>query len=738
MREMSEDMRNLLKSKKMIGENRPTHRVILGSGNREPINPLINTGTFVKKILGYDGFTINTISNPVPTKDGRYAFAYANYNDGKVYIAYSNDENFFYDNYTFDSVIETNISMVYTGDISTVYGTNSISLFRRDDGKILLFVNDRGSFEYLVDRIMTISVRVYISNSGNCDDFIYLTSIIDDTKYAKYNSSKSIMNLPIQIKNGNGKRLIVSFVSGTFQDGNTFWRNGYIFYSDDNGLTWNLSSTLSGVFRDIITIGQIAQIIDGSLYCEITDGSSTVCIFKSTDNGTTFSKLAEYYGGIPAIWEGKTGWTASMYYDERIDILYRITVGSGDGSYIWQMKNPTQEKLRYWENWEMTGYVDSNRLYTTAQITELPSKNIAITWSDTAYRTIILGLNYRDNKIQAKSIQINRNRGMGSNLNLVFDNKEGILSPDNDNSEYYQMLWPNKELIVNQGYGNELVQTYKGLIDSIEMTIFPAEIKISCRDDLKKALDQTITSIDGERVLSFQNQTVEDIFIILAQRAGLTVGVIEETGVVISDKLFSWETYGDAFSWLSELVGFEIVCDDEGVTHFRKEHIPDEPNIAYSFTEGVDIIQLGYKIDDNDLYSKVIVHGRKKTLDGEGNEQDEIIEVVKDFPAAEYYNLLPDKVLKVDANECDTVEKCEDIADKALYLMTSRARVVRFQSIGIPHLQIGDFIEVFESSTTISEIYRITDLATNQDANTYKMDITCHWYAHTGVVEEDE
>lgn len=314
--------------------------------------------------------------------------------------------------------------------------------------------------------------------------------------------------------------------------------------------------------------------------------------------------------------------------------------------------------------------------------------------------------------LSPKSINISRNKNMAGSLNLAIDNKNGEWSPDN--TIHQNVLFPNSEITVKQGYGSNLIQTFTGLIDRIEMTTFPQELKLSVRDKLKLALDQTISGI-GTHTLTYDNQSVEAIFKDLCTKSGLATGTIEATGLNIT-KTFSWETYADCFSFLADLVGFEYGADETGVIYFRKDTTPTEPTIAYEFKEGEDIISLGYTIDDNDLYSKVVVYGK--------DENDNVLFAQKEYVSKDYYKVLQQKFMKIDVSEASTVEQLQAIADRAEMLMRSRVREVSFAAIAVPWLQVGDIVKVIESSTTISELYRITDLSTNMDSSGYTMQIT--------------
>jgi len=63
--------------------------------------------------------------------------------------------------------------------------------------------------------------------------------------------------------------------------------------------------------------------------------------------------------------------------------------------------------------------------------------------------------------------------------------------------------------------------------------------------------------------------------------------------------------------------------------------------------------------------------------------------------------------------------------------MEATAKKVTFKTIGIPHLQIGDFLNIEEASTYTDDIFRIDALTTVQKENGYTMVIDCHEYTHS-------
>ena len=717
MREMTPEMAALLKSKTMMGENRPTHRVTIGNTG---VKDFIVGDTWVQPSTIY---TSNSLS---VAKKANGKLIICNMVGNEVYEAESDTTK------TLLTADDGAINWIGTGIVAHSVGFVTVWNL---EGDLYLTFSDKGEPEVAPARYL-----IYKSPSGNGGDW-QLYSVIENYDYGVHTHySVSIdyncTGIPIKLKNGNWVMNCGYFTTTPFPGNQSlFYNRIYIMTSSNNGITW-----ARGYWFDAyMVVGdyyasfnkRIVQLENGELYSCWSEawGDCFLKIIKSSDNGLTWEIVftQESYN----YWNGKYfNEFAMLGFGNNLHLIGK----AGNKDYI-----VGQGMISVFNN--LDNLLDSSTLaelplaITNAEIRDHMYVDLVDDTLLLAAEHVMIGIKPIKNMLQAKKIDTQRQKGMAGGLTIDFDNKKGILAPDGLANEH--LLWPNKEIIVEQGYGDELLQTFKGYIDSISMQANgqQADISISARDSLKRALDQTITTNLGDHVITALDTTVEALWTDLATMAGLTIGVVEETGITLSEKVFSWETYGDAFSFLDELVGFETVCDWEGKTHFRRDGRPETVDIAWTFREGEDIIQLGYEINDRDLYRQVIVHGKKTVIDSQGKEVDEVIEVIKDVPNADYYNILPHKILKIDAPDADTVAKCEIIADKAIYLMTTRARIVQFQSIGIPHLERGDFIEVIESSTTISEIYRITDITTTQTPETYTINITCYHHAAPEVEE---
>jgi len=101
-----------------------------------------------------------------------------------------------------------------------------------------------------------------------------------------------------------------------------------------------------------------------------------------------------------------------------------------------------------------------------------------------------------------------------------------------------------------------------------------------------------------------------------------------------------------------------------------------------------------------------------------------------DYVSAAYYNVLTDKVIIVADNTIATPEQCEEVAERLLVTLSAGARSVSFDAVAVPYLWVGDCIMIVESSSTISEIYRITDIKYKFSGSSMMMGIDAKHYGY--------
>lgn len=757
MQTMSTEMATLLKSGKMIGVNKPTHEITIGEGSGG-INDVQWEG--IKVIRGvysgtYEGH-YQYYAEPgfgggdfVTRADGKILVTYSNYVENKIYLSVvdSEDDIFYFDNkcavneWVFDTLVNV---------LGAPY-TQSVSRFQKlPNGEILLYIMDHGIED--INGVML--VKVYKSANGLGTDFTLVNTLYDLTYHngSIFTLNSCHLGRAIQLESGRILVPIQVQINSYVSSSAVVWTQSKCFYTDDNWVTFGIGNiATSELGKSLEPLSKGFGNFNGRIYTyHGYNFSGTNTRFSySDDDGETWANCPMYVregdggtsyidGGYDGIyWEKSLGLNFWVHYEipaEEKFVLYYApdNIDAPTDSSIYD-----RSENGIWKKVDTLLFADDE--YQFLWYTE--GGNLAFGGYSAGPNGTQSNINGGEveiigNTIQAKSITINRSKGMAGNVNIEFDNKAGILAPDGTANP--QLLWPNKEIVVKQGYGSELLTTFTGLIDSVSMSTFPQSVTVSARDMMKPLLDHYLRNAEFLYTLTYTNMTVEHIWENLMILAGVEYNIIEETGLTIAEKTFSWETYADAVSWLDEIAGFETYCDEFGKLNFVWDGRPSVVTTAYSFVEGVDITRLGYEINDNDLYYTVAVYGKSpEVLDEEDNvvTESSVIYFARQLPQASYWNIPSGKVMRIDAPEADSLEKCQAIADKAIYLMQTRARQVSFGTIGIPHLQRGDFIQVTESSTTISEIYRITDISTSQDSNGYTMELTCYYHSAPEVVE---
>lgn len=713
MRTIPESVQTLLKSRSMIGANKPSFEVTIGTSTIDADDPTKWSEERLVENYGY--------GNVCPTKNNGAIVSYVDGTAVKVALAYS-------------------MGGILTGTES--FGTGAV---------IKSSVANARTSMNLIDNILYLAIsftdptvpnvlraELWTDETGLGTSFAKMSDIStrlhNATSYS-IGTCGAVMTAVEKLGNGNlvilTPYLVDIFGNGGFYDGQQ------AHYSSDNGATWtNGARHWHGASSGNCTsaCGAIAHISDSSFITTYRAGLNNYYIYTWTNSGALVEGQTVINDGGVNTWTGAWGTYTPAYRESFFVIGDELYMRHGNYTvsdnyvrkYVGTMP-PTAAGIANCDNWEIVLQYSAPSGSTSHTVV---SGIYAISSSHSGNAIYVLGITASVSGVPVKSINISRNKNMAASLELSIDNKNGEWSPDN--TVHPNVLWPNTTVTVSQGYGDNKIITFTGLIDSIEMSTFPQEIKLSCRDYLKKALDQIVTMPWGDGYshnLTYWDRTPEWIFADLCGKCGLIVVTAETTGITINEITFSWCSYADAFQQLAEMVGgYEFGCDESGQAYFRKEEITDSPTTNYTFREGEDIISLGYTIDDADISHKVAVYGQSAE---DENGETHTVFAAAEYPSRTYYNVLPQKFCKVDASELKTAAQCQAVADETVRLMSSRVRICQFSAVGVPWLQVGDYIQVIESSTTISEMYRITDLSTTMSDSGYTMSITCYHHSYT-------
>jgi len=697
MRAIPAAVETLLKSRAQAGANAHNHLITLtgaSTGSASLVDPTTWTTwrTFVTTGRGY--------GNMAETADGRAICIYCQ--SGAVKLAYAaNVAGILDGTLAFDTAGATTLisGLSYPcASINLIEGKLNVAIVSLNTDNIYVrradFWRDTDGNGTGMAWVSNITMSLGPGTGQAGEIYAYWQNALGASLIQKYEAGNLIVILPIQ---------------------NYIYNRAQAFYSTDDGETWIAGATTDNGTGDHVaeSHSQTFFFVDSETFWTIWLSSSASGWFIEWTNSGA-NQVRRYWDGGWGSWPWNEPWFAGFVNVN--DTAFMCASGGSDdvNFYQYQLEDFSAAEFVKAENWEVVNVVSGG---PEKPYFFLLTASALVCQSGPAGEVSGAGTAVMLNTLRAKRIEISRNKGMASSATVVFDNKAGIYSPDKAvGATWKNIMFPNNGILIDQGYGSELIRTFSGTIDDVVMTTFPAEITLVCRDYMKRAYDQLITS-GGTHSITYNNFTPEAMFADLAAKAGWSAGDIhtEATGLTIVEKVFQNETYGDAFSWLADMCGFMVFCDEDGDIYYIKDDDDAVPTSDYAFAEGEDIISLGYTISDRDLYNKIICVG-----DG----------VSYEVTYYNTYNILAGKKMIINASEATTEAQCQAIAEQARYVMNARARICEFAAIANPYLQIKDTLTVTETTTLISELYNITDISTVQSPDGgYIAQITAYHYA---------
>lgn len=655
-----------------------------------------------------------------------WAVDYTIRRDGKVLIAYLSGLNLYLK--VVDSENDFNTSSIQLNDGVLFYTFASIELpmcfglTRLNNGKILMVIDDIGKFGG-----SPWEIKIFMSESGSGEDFQLKKTVFSSPRSDSLQDYCNAI-VPKPAQGDDGRIFVGASVRVSYLGYDMF--ESRMLISDDEFDTFSIIS-VPGVDNtrrlyvqgpsEIVTIGDFIFYGLQFLY-----GGAYRCVVYSNDNGNTWTWTTSGMTGlIPQSGENAT----TLFTKDKSGLLFALISTS---LYQAEASNTTDySKLNDPANWTLVRSDFNVGSYRFGMLSNSDRGDIrlfyvsAINDNPGTVLNVYLTRTKKEPVFDFQSITISKSKGGANTSSLKVNNKGGVVNPRNVDGRLYGILNLNRKVMIRQGYGEDLVPSFAGIIDGIHMSTFPQIAELKLRDNLKRALDQTVTK-NGSQVVNYPHQPIESIVADLCNLCELPVGTIEPTGISI-EKEFNWQTYADAIQFLSDIASFEFLVDESGLFHFRRDYQPNDMEIAWSFEEGVDIQNLSYEVDDTDIYKSVRVYGKSG---------DNVLVYNAPFVDAEEFNILPQKIMKIDATEASTTTELRKIAERATATMRSRTRVIRFSAIAIPHLQVGDFIQLFESSTNTHEIYRLSSINLTMTKDNFTMDCTAYYYGDSIVPGE--
>jgi hypothetical protein len=258
-------------------------------------------------------------------------------------------------------------------------------------------------------------------------------------------------------------------------------------------------------------------------------------------------------------------------------------------------------------------------------------------------------------------------------------------------------------------------------------------IVLECRDVMARFLkqkirDQSKTFPGGLK--GTITDTPENIFTQLALWAGFSASQIHVQSTGMTAITVSWdnETYESKIATLEDATRFLAWADVSGEVHFKEVSESTSAGLAMIYEEGGApdrigrLTELDYDIDWRDVHKHLIFVAK--------DFSDNTIQSIYTYPGESVVEMLDDDIFTYQIKGVAVTQaRLDATAAEQGRRMAAGLRAVYFSGPAIPEHDIGDVIQVIESSTTISEYYRIDAISLSwAKGQTYMMTLECHHY----------
>jgi hypothetical protein len=320
------------------------------------------------------------------------------------------------------------------------------------------------------------------------------------------------------------------------------------------------------------------------------------------------------------------------------------------------------------------------------------------------------------------SIDIDRRHDTpASEFRFVADNTGGWLSPDYSHKKFLafpdmrgvpngnpwgKVLWPNTQVHIHVGYGEEVRRVFTGLIDSIELGAEEKTITVSGRSMYKRVLVET-----PPKKIVYKNKTVKFIVVDVHKRLGLNIDAEEiyELGgttpyVVPELEIERGSKYDAGISDLITSTYARVESDPLGWTRLRPVRVYRGEAADVVIDEAVNLTSLGYQISDFDLYTHLTIKSGEK---GETFTD----KYLRDMVCAERgHTQYREEVLELPWAK--TSKKKKQAALAYFRRLKQQMRTVTFGIVGNPTLELYDIANIREHISTATSMYIIKGIRT--------------------------
>lgn len=305
-----------------------------------------------------------------------------------------------------------------------------------------------------------------------------------------------------------------------------------------------------------------------------------------------------------------------------------------------------------------------------------------------------------------------------SSFTVVLANEEGELSPDNYESKfplenkfrghqymsYNRQLYPNNEIMIYLGFGDELIPYIKGYIGDTKVSSDGSTVGVNCMTSYKHLIHQTL-----KKDVKSPTGNLFEVLKFFFRIAGV---VLNGKNLVIPGTDEQWiikkPIVGKKGQAIDELVR-DII--DTTYNYIRPEidgsctliEIPlyeDNSKFDASFDEGFNLTNLDYTGTDQDVYSGVTVTS--------GNQSNSFINPY----LLNTVSLGKFKEETINVEWADTFRKRQEVAKSHHLQNIQKWRTLVAGIVLDPRLQLWDTVRVREQVTAATGIYQLKGIGT--------------------------
>lgn len=305
-----------------------------------------------------------------------------------------------------------------------------------------------------------------------------------------------------------------------------------------------------------------------------------------------------------------------------------------------------------------------------------------------------------------------------SSFNILFENIEGDLAPDNYGGKwpnsikfegggqvtYARQFFPNNEIKIYLGYGEELLPFIHGYVNDAKMSGEGDTLSVSCMTAYKHVIHQTVK----EKEIKAPDGNLFDVLKFFFARAGV---VLKGSKAIIPGTTVEWDiknasakhgqSFDEVIKPLVDTTFFYIKSNFDGSCSFLPipKYGRDDPG-DFIFDQYVNLTSLDYTITDQDVYSAVTV---KSGLARNTFYNDFLLNTV---------TLKKWREDQLDVPWADTYRKRQEVA---LAHHTSNLHKWRTMNIGVmgdPRIELWDRVGVREQSSSQLWVFHVKAMQT--------------------------